>query len=120
MHAAVVEDERELAETEPSIAQDDQGEGEDDVFGFGSGLEIDRGPAAVQVHRQEAVQFFTAALVAGRGGRGIFLRPSVMGVGGGLQGELVEGDDGDIRAGVGRFFSRVPTNSPRCPGRAGP
>jgi hypothetical protein len=120
MDAGVIEDEHDLAEAELSVAQDDQGQHEDDVRRFRFRLELDRGSAAVQVHRQEAVQFLAVAFVAGQGGCGIFLRPGVMSVGGGLQGELVEGDEGGIRGELGSFFSSFLTNSARCPGLAGP
>jgi hypothetical protein len=42
-----------------------------------------------------------------------------MGVGGGLEGELVHGDDGGVGRGV-EVFLRAATNRARSPGRVGP
>jgi hypothetical protein len=120
MDAGVVEDEQDLAEALLGVAQDEQGEDEYGVPGLGLGLEIDGGLAAAQFHRQEAVQLPAPTFVAGRGGRGVFLGPGVMGVGGGFQGELVEGNEGGVLGRRTDFFSSVLTNSARCRGRAGP
>jgi len=120
MDAGVVEDEQNLAKALLGIAQDEQGDHEHGIPGFGLGLEIDRGVAAAQFHRQEAVQVLAPALITGQGGRGVLLGPGVMGVRGGLQGELVEGEEGGVRGDRTRFFSSALTNSARWRGRAGP
>lgn len=120
MDTAVIEDERDLLKAELDITQDNQGQHGNGVFGFGLGLKIDGGLAAAQLHGQEAVHFLPAALIAGQGGRRVLFRPGVMGVGGGFQGEFIEGNEGCSGAGLCGFFSSSLTNSLRCPGLAGP
>jgi hypothetical protein len=117
---AVVEDEQDVAETQGGVAQDDQGDHADGVFGFPLGLEIDGGLAAVQVQGQEAVQLLPPLLVARRRRGGVLLRPGVMGAGRGQQGELVQGYEGGAGTGLGGFFSSALTKSARSAGLAGP
>lgn len=117
---AVVEDEHDLAETEAGIAQDDQRDHRDGVAGLGVGLEIDRGVARTQVHGQEAVQLLAPLLVARQRRGGVLLRPGVMGVGRGLERELVQGYESSAGGQLGGFFWRSPTKPARCAGLDGP
>jgi len=117
---AVVEDEHDLAEAEVGIAQDDQGDHIDSVAGLGFGLEIGRGFACAQVQGQEAVQLLAPFLVARQRRGGVLLRPGVMGVGRGLERELVQGYEGGVGGQLGGFFWRSPTKAARCAGLDGP
>jgi hypothetical protein len=120
MDAAVVQDEYNLAKTELSVAQDDEGKYPDDVFSFRFRLKVDGGLAAVQVQGQETVQLVPLFLVAGQRGGGVFFRPGIMSIRRGLKSKLVYGDVGGIGAGLLEFFFSVVTNAARSPGREGP
>jgi len=119
VNGAVIQDQKDLVEAELGIAQDNQGEDEDGVVGFRTGLKIDCRVARGQIHGQKTVQPVALLFITGQRWGGILFRPSVMGTGGGVQGKLVHGYDGGVRPGVEVFLS-TSRNRTRSPGRDGP
>lgn len=120
MDGAIIQQEDDLAEATLDIAQDDQGEDIDGVLGFGLGLEIDGGVAGIQIYRQEAVEFFALLLIARQGRGRVLLCPSVMGTGGGLEREFVQGYESRVGPVFGGFFWSSSTNAARSAGWEGP
>ena len=104
----VVEDHGDPAIPHPGVAQHQQEDGYDRVFGFAFLAEIDMGRAPLQVDAEEAVHFFAAALVARHGRRGVLRRPGVVGVRDGLEGELIQRHEDAIRRKLGCFFLSRP------------
>jgi len=116
----IVEDHSNPVVSQLGIAQHQQEDYHNRVFGFAFLTEIDMGCTPLQVNAEEAVQPCAVPLVARHGRRGVLRRPSVVGVWDGLEGEFIQRHEDAIRRKFGCFFFKSATKAARFAGLAGP
>ena len=115
----IIQNHRDPMESQLDVAQYRHHHHEDDIVRLALGAKIGMGRASLQVHGERAVQSLTVAFITGHSRGGILRRPSVAGVGDGLQGEFIQRHEHPIRRQLGRFFNSA-TKSARSAGRGGP
>jgi hypothetical protein len=90
MDAAVVEDQQQVAVSQPGVAQNQEGDRENRVLGFAAGTEVGMRHATRQVYGEEAVDFLAVPFIARHLWSGVLLRPGVPRIRDGLEGELIQ------------------------------